>query len=100
MRYIIFLIALWLPVSSFAQGWEDQQSFGEPNQAQLRILSSTDTSFFAPIIEDFLASTPDISVEYLVTGTADIDRLYRAAPDQFDVVISSAMDLQLKLVND
>lgn len=100
MRYIIFLIALWLPVSSFAQGWEDQQSFGEPNQAQLRILSSTDTSFFAPIIEDFLASSPNMSVEYLVTGTADIDRLYRAAPDQFDVVISSAMDLQLKLVND
>ena len=100
MRYLILLIAALLPSALFAQEWEDRQVFGPPDRIGLRILSSTDTSFFAPIIEDFIAQTPDTSVEYLVTGTADIDRIFRQSPDRFDVVISSAMDLQLKLAND
>lgn len=100
MRYIVFLIAFLVPMTGFSQTWEDRQVFGQSDQIDLRILSSTDTSFFAPIIEDFIATTPGTSVEYLVAGTAEIDRLFRAAPEQFDVVISSAMDLQLKLAND
>lgn len=100
MRYLVFLIMFLFPCSGSAQDWEDQQLFGPADQTMLRILSSTDTSFFAPIIDDFIASSPDISVEYLVTGTVDIDRVFRANPTQFDIVISSAMDLQLKLTND
>jgi iron(III) transport system substrate-binding protein len=100
MRYIVLLIALFLPVCGFAQEWEDKQTFGSSEQAPLRILSSTDTSFFAAIIEDYIATSPNTSVEYLVTGTVDLDQIFRAAPDQFDIVISSAMDLQLKLAND
>lgn len=100
MRYFIFLAALLAPFCSFAQEWEDRQVFGSSDQAAIRVLSSTDTSFFAPIIENFIASSPNVSVEYLVIGTADIDRIFRIAPEQFDVVISSAMDLQLKLTND
>jgi iron(III) transport system substrate-binding protein len=64
------------------------------------MLSSTDTSFFAPVIEAFLQQNPDLRIVYMVHGTAEIDRRFRASPDAFDVVISSAMDLQLKLVND
>jgi len=100
MRYIVVLIAWLAPVAALSQDWEDLQVFGSGAQIDLRILSSTDTSFFAPIIEDFIATAPDLSIEYLVAGTADIDRLFRASPQQFDVVISSAMDLQLKLAND
>lgn len=100
MRYIVVLIALLAPCCIAAQEWEDQQIFGASDQISLTILSSTDTSFFAPIIEDYIAVAPDVAVKYLVTGTADIDRIFRAKPHQFDVVISSAMDLQLKLTND
>ncbi|KPA23217.1 hypothetical protein shim_15130 [Shimia sp. SK013] len=100
MRYIVLLIALLTPISGSAQEWEDRRLFGASDQISLTILSSTDTSFFAPIIDDFIASNPNTSVEYLVTGTADLERTFRAAPDRFDVVISSAMDLQLKLTND
>ena len=67
---------------------------------RLRVISSTDTFLFKPLIADFIEENPGISVEYMVTGTADIDRIVRAAPEEFDVVISSAMDLQLKLAND
>ena len=101
MRYFTVLILTFLPLLASAQDWEDRQVFGPQGAAHsLRILSSTDTSFFAPIIESFVARQPDVSVEYLVTGTADLDDLFRQNPERFDVVISSAMDLQLKLTND
>lgn len=100
MRYLVLLILLLAPFGILAREWEDQQIFGSSDRAPLRILSSTDTSFFAPIIEDFIAMSPNTSVEYFVTGTVELDQMFRAAPDQFDIVISSAMDLQLKLAND
>lgn len=101
MRYFAILILTLLPMLTHAQNWEDRQVFGADDARQsLRILSSTDTSFFAPIIGSFIAQRPDVSIEYLVTGTADLDDRFRQNPDAFDVVISSAMDLQLKLTND
>lgn len=101
MRYLLSLIALIFPALLHAQVWEDQRLFsGRSGGDVLRVLSSTDTSFFAPIIEQYLEDNPDIDVEYLVTGTADVNHIFRGAPDSFDVVISSAMDLQLKLAND
>lgn len=101
MRYLAVLIILLLPLSVVAQDWEDQVVFGDDAGLQtLRILSSTDTSFFAPIIEGFLAQNPEVRIEYMVHSTAEIDKRFRASPDDFNVLISSAMDLQLKLVND
>lgn len=100
MRYLVFITALLFPLAAACQEWEDRRVFGTPDGAPLRILSSTDTSFFAPIIIDFIARTPNTSVEYLVTGTVDLDRIFRASPERYDIVISSAMDLQLKLTND
>ncbi|MEN8832107.1 MAG: ABC transporter substrate-binding protein [Pacificibacter sp.] len=104
MRYIFFFIAgLYALFASalVAQDWEEKSLFTaeEPTRI-LRVLSSTDTSFFAPIIESFLAQNPQTSVEYLVTSTSNLDDFFRKNPSQFDVVISSAMDLQLKLAND
>ncbi len=101
MRYVICIMFCFTPLFGFAQDWEDRQVFGDPFARQvLRVLSSTDTSFFVPIIDSFLAEYSDTTIEYLVTGTADIDTIFRQSPDQFDVVISSAMDLQFKLAND
>lgn len=101
MRDLVSLIFMLWPVLAHAQDWEDQRMFNETATGQtLRVLSSTDTDVFAPIIEGFVARNPDLRIEYLVTGTAEIDVVFRAAPQDFDLVISSAMDLQLKLVND
>lgn len=101
MRYVIALALALFGTLVSAQDWEDQQIFNADAPGErLRIISSTDTALFAPFIDDFTSDNPRISVEYLVTGTADIDRIFRAAPDAFDIVVSSAMDLQLKLTND
>lgn len=101
MRHLIFLIFALFSTTCTAGAWEDQRIFNESaSGATLRVISSTDTALFAPFLEDFIAHYPTISVKYLVTTTADIDQRFRKAPDQFDIAISSAMDLQLKLVND
>jgi len=101
MRYFIYLIVCLWPLMAASQDWEDRRLFlGETGRKNLRVLSSTDTSFFAPIIEQYLAQNPDLNVEYVVTGTSNLDNVFRQNPDQFDVVISSAMDLQFKLAND
>jgi iron(III) transport system substrate-binding protein len=101
MRYFIVLILTLMPCALAAQDWEDQRLFGAAGaEGNLRLISSTDTSFFAPIIESFLRGRPNVSISYFVTGTADLDAIFRADPDGYDVVISSAMDLQLKLAND
>ncbi len=101
MRYLVALSLILLCQSGWADDWEDRQVFnGAEATVPLRVISSTDTELFAPVIEAFIAQDPDVTVEYLVTGTADIDRRFREAPDQFDIAISSAMDLQLKLTND
>lgn len=101
MRYAYTLIVILLPLFSWAQDWEDQQLFNASvSGPTIRVLSSTDTSIFAPLLVSFTAANPNITVEYLVTSTADIDKKFRADPAGFDIVISSAMDLQLKLAND
>ena len=101
MRNLIALGLIWLAQFGWAEEWEDRQVFDDGGATTtLRIISSTDTDLFAPLIEAFVARNPDIAIEYLVTGTADIDRRFRKTPDAFDIAISSAMDLQFKLTND
>ncbi|MGV6804054.1 MAG: ABC transporter substrate-binding protein [Ruegeria sp.] len=101
MRYFIALALFVVPAFLWADDWEDRLVFNDAASAdRIRVISSTDTVLFAPLIEDFVAQNPNVSVEYLVSGTADIDRRVRETSDAFDIVISSAMDLQLKLAND
>lgn len=101
MRYFLILgLVLWATITA-AQEWEDQQVFGDPQATErIRIVSSTDTALFAPILNDFIAGSPNIALDYYVTATAEIDQIVRSSPEAFDVVISSAMDLQFKLAND
>jgi len=100
LRYLIVLILYALAHGAWAQVWEDRQVFNQGAGAPLRIISSTDIELFAPLIDAFVLRNPTVAIEYLATGTADIDRVFRETPEAYDIVISSAMDLQLKLTND
>ncbi len=67
---------------------------------ELRILSTADLDIFSPIITEFQKENPGISVHYSVASSREIfDAVYTDSA-RFDLVISSAMDLQTKLVND
>ncbi|WP_432448368.1 ABC transporter substrate-binding protein [Aliiroseovarius marinus] len=101
MRFYLALALIFLCNTSWAQEWEDHETFSGPQSSTtLKVISSTDTDLFAPLIQAFMTKNPDVAVDYFVTGTADLDRLFRKEPDGFDIAISSAMDLQFKLAND
>jgi len=102
MRYLIFLVSFLLFFKpSLADQWDEQRYFeGADGSETLRVISTTDTAVFSPIINRFLALNNSLNVEYVVAGSAAIYESIKADPDRFDLVISSAMDLQLKLVND
>lgn len=75
---------------------------GAPAQAEtLLIHSATDTPAMQPLIEAFEARTPGVEVEYVEFQTLDLYRAMLTSVDTPgpDVVISSAMDLQVDLVN-
>jgi iron(III) transport system substrate-binding protein len=72
---------------------------------KLVIYSTTDGKAFQPVIDDFRALNPAIEIDYHELEAADLDRRFRAeelakGDDRADLLLSSAMDLQVRLVND
>ncbi|RRJ84203.1 ABC transporter substrate-binding protein [Aestuariirhabdus litorea] len=77
------------------------EAFSDPVMSQrLVIFSATDIEAIAPVIAAFEARHPGIKVEYHDYQTNQLDRDLRSGKLKGDVVISSAMDLQTRLVND
>ncbi len=105
MRPIVFpaLVAvsalLAAPLSAFEI--EDRVRYGPEDAATtLKVISTGDAELFAPVIEGFIAATPNAAVDYVVTGSSDLMQAIAHEDAVFDIAISSAMDLQMKLVND
>lgn len=78
---------------------EEFKRYEGTGERVLRVISTADLALFSPFVEAFQRENPAITVEYSVVSSA---ALYRAINEgeKFDVAISSAMDLQFKLVND
>lgn len=75
-----------------------------PPDGTLTIYSTTDTAVFKPVIDDFRRTRPGVFIRY---EELDAGPLYRrhlreaaAGTPRADLLLSSAMDLQAKLVND
>lgn len=80
---------------------EEERDFPvDTPRADLRILSTTDTVTFAPLIDAFQRLRPDVSVHYTVASSQEVFHAIYDENAAFDLVISSAMDLQMKLAND
>lgn len=77
---------------------------GEETAATLTIKSTTDLSVFKPIVEAFQARWRNVAISYdeLTTNELNAQVAEACAEGQFagDLVISSSIDQQLKLVND
>ena len=102
MRCITVTIVLILKINLlFALNIEEQKIYGlKNNSSDLNIISSTDINIFDKIMNDFSKINPDLSVKYTVASTKDIFETINTGTDGYDVVMSSAMDLQIKLSND
>ena len=80
---------------------EYEEHFGASDASSIvRILSSTDSDRFKPVINGFIARNPNLGVYYVTASTAEIYIAVAIEKQPFDLVISSAMDLQMKLAND
>lgn len=100
-QFVLSLVVMLTATAAAALDIEDRTLFGPAEATRsLRILSTTDTAIFAPRIESYLATAPDISIDYIVASSADVMAEMIAGPAAYDLVISSAMDLQTKLAND
>jgi iron(III) transport system substrate-binding protein len=70
----------------------------------LTLYSTTDTVVFEPVIADFQAQHPGVAVRYEELDAGDLYERHlaerRAQLPGADLLLSSAMDLQVKLVND
>lgn len=97
----VTVAALLAAAAASAFGIERDSRFGPEGAARtVSILSTTDTDIFLPLIEGFLARNPGLGLRY---SEASSQEVYRAINDEtaaYDIVISSAMDLQMKLAND
>lgn len=105
MRHIHFatLIALFLMPFGNCLAFEVEDRIDYPASAatqSIRILSTADINVFEPIILAFQAENPKISIDYQVASSSEVMRAIYQENAEFDLVISSAMDLQTKLAND
>lgn len=100
---VLFAVGWWLvsvPLYAFEKESERLFQAASAQRHVLKILSNTDLDYFEPLISAYQQQYPAITVLYTVASSVE---LYRAINDEamdYDVVISSAMDLQTKLVND
>jgi iron(III) transport system substrate-binding protein len=98
-------LALFAVCAAAQPAPEAAARFGSGDAAvTLRVLGTTDVDLFASVLEAFVAAAPEVGVDYEQWGSNDISALAAAAcrdeAPSADLVISSAVDQQVRLVND
>ncbi len=101
MRKIIATAIVWFIAVSqvYAINIEERRVFGDAVRS-VRVLSTIDVDIIAPVFEDFLKSGANLSIDYQTASSQDVYDAITQDRAKFDMVISSAMDLQMKLAND
>ena len=94
------ILTLWAAMAAAFEIEEVSIFPGTSGGPELAILSTTDTQAFAPLIAAFQAANPDVTVNYTVAGSQEVYAAIIEEGAAFDLVVSSAMDLQMKLAND
>ncbi|MGH1465149.1 MAG: ABC transporter substrate-binding protein [Cognatishimia sp.] len=102
MRNIVFpLVAvLWAGVATGFE-IEEHRRFGPADAAnELKIISTADVEILIPLMELFLRRHPDTVIDYTSVSSGALMQAIVSEEQVFDVALSSAMDLQIKLAND
>ncbi|MCB2135600.1 MAG: ABC transporter substrate-binding protein [Rhodobacteraceae bacterium] len=104
MRAIVLAIGLITGLLNPAAAFtiEEETFFPAPSAQSrvLSILSTTDTSVLGPVILAFQDRNPTVALRYTVASSQEVFTAIHGEGAAFDLVISSAMDLQMKLAND
>ncbi|MFO8125495.1 ABC transporter substrate-binding protein [Yoonia sp.] len=99
IAYLALGLIFWSFSAAFALEIEDHRLFPGTGDRVLRIVSTTDLDVFEPYIFAFQDDRPEFSVDYTVVSSTTLYSAIRAGA-QFDLAVSSAMDLQFQLAND
>lgn len=104
MRAALLAFGLILVFARLAAGFTVEEEVAFPatgsEARKLAILSTTDTAVMRPLIEAFQSRNPDVTIHYTVANSQEVFAAINDEGLAFDLVISSAMDLQMKLAND
>lgn len=102
MRFIDFatgLVFAFLASAACAFEIEDRRLYPADGGDTITVLSTADLDVFEPFILQFRADNPTIGVDYIVASSTEVHRAVQNG-ESFDIVMSSAMDLQFQLAND
>ena len=104
LSVVVLLSLTWRFAPAFGADEYRYPAAGERQRA-LVIYGTTDIDSILPVLRDFQRSWPDIELRYTHFITREMYERFRREADgaggsPADIVLSSAMDLQVKLVND
>lgn len=100
MRHICLALCLSvLAHLGLAQEIEARKVYPGAGDQTLRVISTADLDVFDPYILAFQEVRPDLTVDYSVVSSVELYTAIRAEAD-YDLALSSAMDLQMQLAND
>ncbi|AML50024.1 ABC transporter substrate-binding protein [Falsihalocynthiibacter arcticus] len=103
MRFVNFSSVLVYCMSlQAALGFEVEEHYVHQGAGAntLRIISTADAEVFNPIIEAFQTQYPSMTIDYTIASSTQLMQALFEEGAEFDLAISSAMDLQTKLAND
>ncbi len=98
------LTCLGVALLASCSGGSGSSGKGTKLNGVVTVYSTTDSAIFEPVIEDFTKLHPEIRLRYVELDAQPLfDRFVaesQANRPRADILLSSAMDLQVKLVND
>lgn len=94
------LIICLMAHSAMAYEIEEERVFGSEYGREITVLSTTDISAISEVLDEFVATFSGLRVRYVQAASIEVFRAVRDEGAKFDLVMSSAMDLQMKLAND
>lgn len=101
MKWVAIIFLILLSACSKLLSTDDQLG-NEPTE--LTIYSTTDSAAFQPVIDEFNRLHPNVHLHYVEVAAEPLYQRFLAETadrkPQADLLLSSAMDLQVKLVND
>ncbi|WP_244492512.1 extracellular solute-binding protein [Aureimonas sp. AU22] len=98
---LLLLAVLLLPIGGAGAAETIYPAPDGSQGARLTILGATDTALFAHLVRGFQMQRPDVTVAYDEGETLGIYEAFaKGMTPQPDIMMSSASDLQVKLVND
>lgn len=98
----LLIVAAGLSPKAFANGIDNYPALINENVQTLNIVGTTDRPLFAPFVHAFQKLNPNIAICYEEMESGEIYQgiINDSLNPKADLVISSAVDLQVKLAND